>query len=366
MNPIVINILRIAAFAVGFTLVAVTLRSAISTFVVPRSTSAALTRGVFLSVHKIFMFRLRRVTDYRRRDAALAFYAPVSLLALVPVWVTLIVGGYTLMFWAVGQLPWYKAFRDAGSSLLTLGFEPLEGQFQTFLGFTAATIGLTIVALLIAYLPSIYAAFSRREAAVTLLEVRAGSPPSAVTMLVRYNRIHGLTHLSNQWRAWETWFADIQESHTSLAALAFFRSPKPEHSWVTAAGAILDTASLALAAVDIPGDPQAALCIRAGYLALNDIATHFGADFNPDRHYLENPISITRAEFDAALAELEAHGVPLKPDRELAWRDFAGWRVNYDDALLELCSLTDAPYAPWSSDRAADYQDPPLSPPPVM
>ncbi len=173
-------------------------------------------------------------------------------------------------------------------------------------------------------------------------------------MLERYHRIHGLERLSDQWSAWETWFADIQESHTSLAALPLFRSPKPEHSWVTASGAVLDTASLTLAAVDIPNDPQAALCIRAGYLALNHIAGHFGADSNPDRHFPEDSISITRAEFDAALQELEASGVPLKADRELAWLDFAGWRVNYDDALLELCNLTYAPYAPWSSDRAAN------------
>jgi hypothetical protein len=217
-----------------------------------------------------------------------------------------------------------------------------------------------LAALLVSYLPTIYAAFSRRETAVTLLEVRAGAPPSAVEMLKRYNRIHGLDQLRDQWRTWETWFADIEESHTSLAALVFFRSPQPDHSWITAAGAVLDTAALTLAAVDIPNDAQAALCIRAGYLALRHISAFFDISFNPNPHYPDDPISVTRADFDDALAELSQAGVPLKPDREQAWRDFAGWRVNYDRVLLAMCSLTMAPLAPWSSDRAPAFVSPPL------
>ncbi len=119
-----------------------------------------------------------------------------------------------------------------------------------------------MVALLIAYLPTMYAAFSRREQAVNMLEVRAGSPPSAVEMLLRFRRIHGLDKLGEYWRTWETWFADIEESHSTLATLVFFRSPRPEMSWVTAAGAVLDAAALTLSAVDVPYEPSAALCIR--------------------------------------------------------------------------------------------------------
>jgi hypothetical protein len=152
------------------------------------------------------------------------------------------------------------------------------------------------------------------------------------------------------WTSWEAWFVDIEESHTSLAALSFFRSPQPHRSWVTAAGAVLDAASLVLSAVDIPRDTQADLCIRAGYLALRYIASFFRISYNPDPAPTD-PISITKKEFDAACDELAEVGVPLKPDREQAWRDFAGWRVNYDTVLLALAELTMAPPAPWSSDR---------------
>lgn len=135
---------------------------------------------------------------------------------------------------------------------------------------------------------------------VTLLEVRAGSPPSAVEMLSRYQRIQGLPGLAAQFEAWENWFADIEESHTSLPALVFFRSPWPDRSWVTAAGAVLDAAALRQALVDLPIEPQASLCIRAGFIAMRRISNFFNISYNPDPRYPQDAISVTRAEFDAA------------------------------------------------------------------
>jgi hypothetical protein len=350
--------LRAAAFIFGLALFALTLASAIRTFVLPRNASDWLTRSVFLAIRRVFDLRLRRATTYAQRDRIMAFYAPVSLLALLPTWLILIWVGYAGMFWAVGVPTWYQALRESGSALLTLGFAPVEGAAQTLLAFSEATFGLMMIALLIAYLPTIYSAFQRREAAVNLLEVRAGRPPSAVEMIERFYRNHGLDRLAEQWQAWESWFADIEESHTSLAALVFFRSPRPDHSWVIAAGAVLDAAALTLSSVNTPYTPEAALCIRAGFIALRRIADVFGIAYSPDPHYPVQPISVRRDEFDAALDHLSNAGVPLKSDRDQAWRDFAGWRVNYDTVLLALCSITMAPPASWSSDRAPAFRTP--------
>ena len=114
----------------------------------------------------------------------------------------------------------------------------------------------------------------------------------------------------------------------------------------------MDSAAFILSAVDVRFEPQAAFCIRAGFLALRQIADFFNLPYeaNPTP---EMPISISRYEFDKVCDELAAADVPLKEDREQAWRDFAGWRVNYDDVLLTLAALTRAPYAPWISDRSA-------------
>ena len=352
-------LVRILSFVFGGIIVVGTLFSAIETLVLPRSAPDLLTRVIFVTVRRLFALRLRWARSYAERDRVLAFFPPISLLLLLPTWLTLVLIGYMGMFWGLGVESWGEAFRVSGSSLLTLGSSTVDDIPKTILVFSEATIGLILVAVLIAYLPTMYAAFSRRETAVTLLEVRADSPPSAVEMILRFNRIHGLDRLTEQWQTWETWFADIEESHTSLPALVFFRSPRPDRSWITAAGAVLDAAALSLSTVDIPSDPQAALCIRAGYLALRQIAEFFSIPYNPNPHP-SDPISVTREEFDAAWERLGAAGVPLKPDRDQAWRDFVGWRVNYDSVLLDLAGLVVAPKAPWSGDRASAFRVPPI------
>ncbi|MBI4673100.1 MAG: hypothetical protein HY741_15705 [Chloroflexi bacterium] len=349
------------AFVAGAVIVVGAIYSAVETFVLPRSAKDVLTRFVFRRVRSVFALFTRNARTYAERDRAMAFFAPVGLLALPPVWIFLVTLGYTLMFWAIGYGDWEKALEVSGSSILTLGFVLVNTLPGYLLAFSEALTGLILIALLIAYLPTIYATFQRREQMVNLLEVRAGSPPTAWEMLARYQRIHGLDRLTEQWRAWELWFADVEESHTSIFAVVFFRSQQPERSWITAAGAILDAAAMARSVLDIERDPQADLCIRAGYIALRRICDFFRIPYN-ENPKPDDPISIARTEFDKVCADLQTQGVPLKADRAQAWRDYAGWRVNYDVPLLELCALTMAPYAPRSSDRSTRWskvQNPP-------
>lgn len=356
MPPLIDLALRLAALAVGVALVVYTLISAIRTVVVPRSDNVWLTRQVFLAVFRIFQMRARRAKSYHERDALMAFFGPVSFLLLPVVWLALIITAYTLMFWAIGVGTFYEAFKISGSSVYTLGFFTADTTQQdsvwaTLLEFSEATIGLGLVALVLAYLPVLYGAFQKRETQVTLLEVRADTPPSAVTLITRAHSIRGLEALDELWEIWEVWFAEIYEAHTSLAALNFFRSPHPDRSWITAAGAVLDAASLMTSAVAVPRTAQAQLCIRSGYVTLRHIADFFRIAYDPDPHF-PDPISISREEFEDVLDELVAAGVPILADRDQAWKDFAGWRVNYDTVLLALAGLTMSPYAPWSSDRS--------------
>ncbi len=343
--------LHAAVLLVGLIAVIATVSSAISTFVLPRSDRTFVTRVVFRGLRRLFDVVLRFSTTYERSDAIMAYYAPMGLMLLLPAWYVLIALGYTAIYWSLGAGGWGQSFKLSGSSLFTLGFAAPPNVGLAALAFSEGMLGLIMVALLLAYLPTMYSAFSRREQVVNMLVVRAGIPPSASEMLLRFSRIHGLEKLSDYWRVWEAWFADLEETHTTLAALVFFRSPLPQISWITASGAVLDAASLTRALLDIPAEPSADLCIRAGYLALRRIANRFELPNPPDPHFPADSISIHRSEFDALAAELEAAGLPLKPDREQAWRDFAGWRVNYDSSLIELCGLVMAPWATWSSDR---------------
>lgn len=351
---------HVVIFITGFLVVVLTLSSALSTFVLPRAARSQLNRIVFGFLRRFFDFILHFARTYRTRDAIMAYYAPIGLMLLVPTWYFLILLGYAAMYWGLGVNGIVAAIRLSGSSLLTLGFESNNALLVTLLEFSEAMLGLILVALLIAYLPTLYSAFSRREQVVNMLEVRAGSPPSALEMLLRFHRNHGLEKLSDYWKVWEAWFADIEESHTTLPALIFFRSPRAENSWVTAAGAVLDAASITLSAIEIPYEVSAALCIRAGFLALRRIANYFDIPNPENPHYPETPICVDRAEFENVLDQLASAGLPLKADREQAWRDFAGWRVNYDRALILLCGLVMAPKAAWSSDRAPEFHPTPI------
>ena len=176
----------------------------------------------------------------------------------------------------------------------------------------AASFGLGLVALLIAYLPTIYSSFSRREVLVAYLNSRAGTPPSAIDLLRRAHLIDRLHDLDDLWDRYQLWFAELEETHTSQPLLNFFRSPSADRSWVTAAGTILDAASLINSTIDAGWHPMAGLCVRSGYTALRSIADFFGMDYPPDPQP-DDPITITRDEWE------DARPRPRRRGRPAAW-----------------------------------------------
>jgi hypothetical protein len=340
------------AFICGAAVVLGTLLSAVRATILPRAVQNNLSRLVTASVRGLFRLWTRRSTSYPRRDRIMAMLPPIALVALLATWLVCIVTGYTLMFLAVTTRSLRQCIELSGSSIFTLGTSSDARFGPSLLTYSEAGLGLLLVALLITYLPSMYGAFSRRENGVALLLVRAGDPPQAATMLIRYHRIEEAQYrLTELWRQWEGWFTDIEETHSTFPILAFFRSPRPERSWITAAGALLDGASFWLAAIEHPKDPDAQLCIRAGSLTLRRLADVFRVAYNPDPAP-DDPISISRPEWEAAMDEMEVAGVPLKSNRDEAWEAWKGWRVNYDTVLLNLARLVEAPPAPWVSDRS--------------
>ena len=190
----------------------------------------------------------------------------------------------------------------------------------------------------------------------TIVVSRGESLALTAFVFVGLRHIRGLEELDDLWSEWEAWFADLEQTHTSYPALVYFRSGQGR-SWLTSAGTVLDTAAVVTAAVDVAVRPQPQPCLRAGFLALRKVADHFGQASDPDPAP-GDPISVTRAEFDACLDELAAAGVPLRADRDRAWREFAGWRVNCDAALIALCAVIEPRTAPWSSDRSPRWSPP--------
>jgi hypothetical protein len=350
--------LRLFAAAAGAVLVVAVLVSALKTVVVPRGYSSWLTRLHFRFMRWVFGLRAGPRQTYDERDRVLAHYAPVALVTLPAVWVSLLTLGFTGIFWATGVEPLAEAFATSGSSLFTLGFDRPRGSGRVALSFVEAGIGLGMVSLMISYLPTIYGAFSRREALVGMLEVRAGLPPSPAELLTRYQRIGWLGRLHDDvFERWEQWFVDVEESHTSHPSLVFFRSPHPERSWITAAGCVLDTAAITASLLDLPRDARTDVMLRSGFFTLRRIADYFGIDYPTDPQPAD-PITVSRREFDLLCVELRAMDLPLKADRDQAWADFVGWRVNYDTVLVALCGLVSAPPGVWSSDRVVPERAP--------
>jgi hypothetical protein len=345
-------VLRTLVFLLGVAVVLWAFASAIKTIVLPRGSRSIIVRVVFGLVGGVLSFGAKRVKSYERGDRLLALWSPVGLILVVGVWLVLVLGGFTLMFWALEpSLGLGGAYGLSGSSLTTLGFVPADTVGERTLAFLEALLGLLLLTLLITYLPTLYGLFSRREASVALLDVRAGTPPDAVEFLIRYDRIGRLEHIEDEWAEWEVWFSFIQESHVAYPPMVFFRSPDPHRSWLTAAGTVLDAASLWVSTFRGVGPASAGITIRSGYLALRELADFFGIPHDRDPAPTD-PISITRGEFEMAYQRLVDAGVDVVDDVDQAWRDYAGWRVNYDTVLLEMAEFLHAPYAPWTSDRS--------------
>ncbi|HEX7353320.1 MAG TPA: hypothetical protein VF288_00620 [Mycobacteriales bacterium] len=343
------------AFVAGVAVVLLTFLSAVRTVILPRAVPTRLGRMTATVTRGAFRVLSGRTPSYERRDSVFALYGPVGLLNLQASWLLVVYLGSAAIFWALDAGGIRHCLTLSGSSLLTLGFAIPHSGPQTAVTFLEAVIGLLLLALLITYLPSVYTAFSRREQAVSKLEVRAGTPPTGTEMIWRAYSLQREDVLLATFAEWESWFVDIEETHTSFPMLAYFRSPQPDHSWVTAAGAVLDAAALYASSVERERSADPQLCIRAGRIALTRIAVYYGLTVPASISY-GDPVTVSRSEYDDALERMAAGGAPIVADRDRAYADFAGWRVNYDVPLVALAALTYAPYAPWSSDRSLARQ----------
>jgi hypothetical protein len=220
----------------------------------------------------------------------------------------------------------------------------------------AALAGLGTVALQIGYLPTLYGAFARREALVTMLDSRAGVPSWGPELLARthYGLGSGMSAVSELpalFEQWEQWSAEVEESHTTYVPLVWFRSPRALSSWVTAQLAVLDAAALYLALLpNAPGVVSARLCLRGGFTCLATIARALRFPI-PEEADPNKGISLTFEEFEEAVERLRRVDFPLERPSDEAWLDFLGWRVNYEAAAYALALAVDAPPALWSGPR---------------
>jgi hypothetical protein len=344
------------ALVVGAAVVVLTWASVITTVVVPRRSRARVGRVVDRGVRAVYRVVTHRVRDYPTRDRWLASQASTTLLAQLVAWLLLFYAGFALMLSTFDGRGFSHALAQAGSSMFTLGYAGPDSASLTAVDYVAAATGMVVVALQIGYLPTLYAAFNRRETEVTLLASRAGSPPWGPEILARtrfgFPEGQAGVAMDRFYEGWERWAADVAESHTNYPVLTRFRSPHELSSWLVALVAVLDSAALwlAVAPSTVPAI-QARLCLRMGFTALRSIAETVGLeveeDVDPDA-----PLQLTYEEYLDGVGRIGSTTFAMERTPEQAWPDFRGWRANYEAVAYALADRLDAVPGPWTGPRS--------------
>jgi hypothetical protein len=243
-----------------------------------------------------------------------------------------------------------SAISQVGAALFTLGMARTTLHTNDAITTLAGATGLVVIALQIAYLPSLYAAFNRRESLITMLTSRAGEPAWGPEILIRHQLVGITDALPDFYAWWEQWAAEVSESHVSYPVLLLFRSPDAWSSWVISLLSVMDAAAMHLALQPDTAPSQARMCLRMGYVALRRISLSLGWKFDDDP-LPDSPIELTFDEFAVAVALLDDSGFPLERDAASAWPHFRGWRVNYEALAYRWADRVIAPQAPWSGHR---------------
>ncbi len=270
----------------GAVLLALMLWDAFETIILPRRVSGRIRiTKLFYRSTWIPWRATAQILSGRRRDAFLSFFGPLSLILLLALWAVGIVVSFGLLQWADGSAlnvsggtPGFATdLYMSGTTFVTLGLGDVAPSSPIAKALTAAEAGMgfAFLAVVIGYFPVIYQAFSRREVAISLLDARAGSPPSASELLWRHRGDPGTAALIDLLRDWERWAADVLESHLSYPPLAYFRSQHYNESWLAALTTILDASAVVMIGLEGWCARQAELTFAMARHAVVDLAQVF-------------------------------------------------------------------------------------------
>ena len=343
--------LHVLAVVGGLAILAGTTANIVRGLIVPRARRTMMSRWADYCVDCVFRLLTWPARSYERRDRVLAAQGPAVLLFQLAQWLGAYELAYSLLLWPSTH-SWGSAFEQAASSMFTLGIVYTRGAGSTAVDVVAGATGAIVIALQIAYLPTLYGAFNRRETEVTLLGARAGTPAWGPELLVRtrYGVAARGDDLPGLYAGWERWAADVAESHANYPVLVRFRSPRYLSSWLIALLAVMDSAAMLLALRPSQDRLEPRRALRMGFTALGEIGSALGLAVNTDPDP-DADITLTFDEFSGAVDQLLAVGFPVERTAAEAWPHFKGWRVNYESLAYSLALRTDAVPAPWSGPR---------------
>jgi hypothetical protein len=341
------------AFIAGFAIFLIVLWDAFEAIILPRRVTRKfrLARLFYKSTWRIWKFATNLVSSRKSREALLGFYGPLSLLVLVGVWAVGLVVGFGLMQYGAGsavvmtggQPSFQTDMYLSGTTFFTLGLGdviPRSGLARVLV-VVEAGFGFGFLAAVIGYLPFIYGSFSKREVDISLLDSRAGTPPTAGELLRRHSYRDGQDALRELLKDWEHWCAELMESHLSYPVLAYFRSQHDNQSWIASLTAILDTSALVMVGIEGTCEKQAELTFAIARHAVADLSQVFGTA----------PVALPYDRLPASELlhirdVLAQHGLKLH-DGEDADRRLSELRRMYEPYVHALATYLNQTLPPW-------------------
>lgn len=346
--------MRIFAAIPGLVFIAIILWDAFETVILPRRVNRRIRlTGLFYSSAWVpWSAWVKFLTNRKRKEKSLSLFGPLSLLLLLGIWAVGLILGYALVIWAVDEnlsTPesatfWTHLYLSA-ATFFTLGYGDVvpANTLSRFVSIVEAGNGFGLLAIVISYLPILYQAFSRREASISLLDARAGSPSSAVELLRRHRAEDSFEDLNRLLSEWERWSAELLESHLSYPVLCYFRSQHDNQSWLGALTTVLDTCALVMVGVDAAPVWQARMTFAMARHAVVDIAQVFKT--KPSVDWCRDT-RLSTSELERMRLILKENGIRLNEGPETEER-LLELRLMYEPYVSALSEWLLMPLPPW-------------------
>jgi hypothetical protein len=342
-----------AAFLTGVAILIIVVWDAFEVIILPRRVTRRfrLSRLFYTNLWSVWKFTVGLSRVKKVRESAFGIFGPISLLILVAVWAVGLVLSFALMQYGSGSAVnvtgtnsgfWTDAYLS-GTTFFTLGLGdvvPRSGMARALV-VSEAGLGFGFLAGVIGYLPFIYGSFSKREVNISLLDSRAGTPPTAGELLRRHSYPQGQNALRELLKEWELWCAELMESHLSYPVLAFFRSQHDNQSWIASLTAILDACALIIVGIEGACERQAELTFAIARHAVVDLSQVFNTspkELSADR--------LPPAELQHIRDVLAQHGLKLHDDAAADQR-LADLRRMYEPYIYALANYLSQSLPPW-------------------
>jgi hypothetical protein len=338
----------------GLALAIIILVDAFEAIILPRRVTRKIrvTRLFFRTTWAFWKFVVGKIPARKTREALLGGYGPCSLLLLIAIWALGLVLSFGMMQYAAGSAidvhePSHSGFAMdvylSATTFFTLGLGDAVPRvpLARCLLVAEAGLGYGFLAVIVGYLPFIYSSFSRREVNISLLDARAGTPPTAGELLRRYSYPEGQNALRDLLAEWELWCAELMESHLSYPVLAYFRSQHDNQSWIASLTAILDACALVKTGIEGACERQAELTFAIARHAVVDLSQVFStAPRAPATDRL------SAAELRQMRGTLATHGMKLH-DSEEADAQLLKLRSMYEPFVYSLAMHLSQTLPPW-------------------